>query len=713
MARILKIGDKFYDTGTKNKTFIQIHKDLRVAGVKNCYFMLEIIDCSLVTVDPYAEDAKGHTTLTKDQRDRVALEIKRNPWYYIREIARIKTTGATRGMIYKANKANIAQTWCFLNGIDSWVCITRQKGKTKCALSIQTWGFQWGTTDSLFMFINKDSENAQKNLEDFKDQIAYLPEYLVYKAILTEDGKVEKGADSAQKYSCPVTNNSIAIRGHASSISKAMSIGRGFSAPIIHYDEVEFCSFIDTIVENSYSTYSESARSCKERGKLYGRIFTSTPGDPDTPEGKCGERLLTKTVKWREEFYDMHPDQVRRTLFGGDETKDYDGEHIGVAYIEYSYKEIGLTLDWFKREAASVANKLTVRREILLQRLRGSTESPYDRDDVEAIIDMCRKPIRTITLEEVYSMDIYDEINPNIPYIFSVDCSTGTAKDNTAITIINPYTEMPVAELESSWLGEPSLVRLIITLVTKMVPKAIVAIERNHVGDSIIAFLMESIIAGRLYFDKYKEIAEENMKSMETRESMLKASARLKTYYGVYTEGRSRDAMFSILGNRIQAYKDKFVTQNITRDISKLVMKGGKIQAMAGWHDDSIMSYLIGMYVLKYGNNLATFGFERGDVVNVTMTEGGGLLTPENIDTGWMGAQLSDIVEKRRNQIQVGYMDRQYMEQLMNAQIERKHEAYHGYTEDDLYINTPKTVEMETFDEVGDDVLSFLSDLRG
>ena len=73
-ARIAKIGNKYYDIGTSNKSFLQVAKDLKTLGIKNYYFMLEIYDYSLIDVDPFACDKNGNTTLTKDQISRIMLE---------------------------------------------------------------------------------------------------------------------------------------------------------------------------------------------------------------------------------------------------------------------------------------------------------------------------------------------------------------------------------------------------------------------------------------------------------------------------------------------------------------------------------------------------------------------------------------------------------------------------------------------------------------
>lgn len=274
MGRIIKIKDKFYDTGTSNKSFLQVAKDLKTAGVKNWYFMLEIKDPSLISVNPYAVDKEGRTTCTKDQISRITIECLNNIWYYLREIARIPSAGCPEGVPYIANRGNIAQTWCLKNGIDSWLCLPRQQGKTKSALSAQTWAYSFGTTSSTFIFINKDADNAKQNLRDFADMIQCLPEYLRYESVMDEEGKITKSIKNATRMQHPVTKNQVLVRGKATSYDSALGMGRGLTAPILHFDESEFTNYIDVIVENSVSTFETASRKSKEAGTIYGRIFT-------------------------------------------------------------------------------------------------------------------------------------------------------------------------------------------------------------------------------------------------------------------------------------------------------------------------------------------------------------------------------------------------------------------------------------------------------
>lgn len=300
-------------------------------------------------------------------------------------------------------------------------------------------------------------------------------------------------------------------------------------------------------------------------------------GDLDTRQGQEAQELLDKTCPWTEKMYDWTEDQMRAYI----EARGDDCNRI--VYIEYQYYQIGLTQSWLREMSAMINDPLAVRREILLQRLHGSSLSPFPQEDIEYIVETERKPIDELWLLDYFKFDIYSPLNRYTPYLIGVDCSTGTGGDNNAITIIDPVTVEPVAEFECCYIGEKRYIQLLIELVSKHLPKSVLCIERNSVGDAIIDFLLDSPIAGNLYFDKARDYQEERLRERESIESILKKQAQKKTYYGVWTGNESRDDMFSILARHVNEYKHKFVTHNVIRDLSRLVRRSsGKIEAGQG-----------------------------------------------------------------------------------------------------------------------------------
>lgn len=408
------------------------------------------------------------------------------------------------------------------------------------------------------------------------------------------------------------------------------------------------------------------------------------------------QQLLKNTCQWTEKLYDMaydpNDDEKNEVL----QYVKSNGKNM-IVYIEYSYKQLGLTDEWLHKMYDAIGNPLVVKREILLQRLRGSSESPYEQEDIEYITSMIHPVHDEMYLLEHFRFDIYKPLEKHIPYLVGVDCSTGTMGDSNAITIINPNTEEPDAEFQCPFIGETLFEKLLQELY-KVIPRAVFIIERNSIGDGIIDHLLHSGMAHRLYFDKNKDLLENNIQALSTTESMLKRQAIQKRFYGVYTEGSSREDMFAILNNRMAEYKDKFITKNITDDITRLVRtKSGKIEASSGFHDDSIMSYLIAMYVWYHGNNLNAFGVVKGKIDPAEMNKG--TKRPEDY-------KGSDIIPDR---------DLDIMAQQAKVRKENDYQAMMAKAireaqQQTLALSKKKLINNQILDNTPDDVLDDMYD---
>lgn len=717
-SRIQRIKGKTYDFKTKNKSFLTLARTLKTVGVKNFYFMLELNDLSLINIDPFACDENGHTTLNKDQIMRVMAECAINPWYFLREISRIPDPGGT-ATSYLANRGNIAQAWCMYHGIDSWLSLPRQQGKTQSALAFQVWMYLFGTTNSTFIQLNIELDKAKENLNRMNAQINLLPEYLQSKNLPTDDGKVIKAKENATLLSNPVSNNKVIIKGKAVSHDSAISIARGLTAPIQHFDECEFTNYIKDIVDNSVSTYERAAEQAKKNHAMYCRIFTSTPGDLDSKPGVDSQILLNNTAKWTEKLYDMSEQEIEDwmahqgdIMAGGN--SESSNSFNGILYIEYSYLEIGRTQEWFKKVSSKISDKLTIRRELLLQRLHGSSLSPFDQEDIEYISSTMHEPIELIPILEYYTLYVYTKLNPKIPYIIGVDCSTGTRSDSNAFTILDPYSIEPVAEFQCNFIGE-TMYEKVLMEVSDMLPRAVFAIERNSMGDGIIDHLLHTKMAPRLYFDKNKDLQAYTMQQNESIESLLKREAKSKTYYGVYTQSKSRDTMFAILSNHVAKYKDKFITKNIITDLTRLIRKSsGKIEAGPGFHDDSIMSYLIALYVYYHGNNLASFGIYVGDMAPEDLHTG--MLTPEEADPTLLDPEFLNKIKENQKKEMIANQEMNWDKMMEAAILQAQQETYKlhksGMVEDTIYDATPDTV-IDDWNDGGSIPLDFFTQING
>jgi hypothetical protein len=647
-----------YDTNTKNISFIQTMLDLKKLNIKNNAFFLKLYDTKLIGVDPYDPGLSDELVI------RIINECIRNPWYFLREVKRIPVGSNMKGIPYILNRANLASTWCFIHNIDGYTTIPRQIGKTDSSIAMIDWAEQFATSSSEFAFFNLKGDRAAANLNKLRVQRSLLPSYLQIKKF-NEDGKVEKGKDNTYTITNPATKNTLTAFSSATSKESAETRGRGCTQPIQYFDEFEFTPHIYTIMTAAGPAFVSASRTARENKSMYGRIFTSTPGDLDSAPGMQAANVLEGTCRFSEKFYDWSLAEVKEYISTNSSN--------GIVYIEFTYTQLGKDEEWFLENCKSLNNDpAKIKRELLLQRFHGSKESPYDQEALNIISESRGTIIEELFISKLFKFDIYEELDPTRIYFVGVDVANGYGEDNSAVTIFDPYLLRPVAEFKCPYISVTQFKQLLFVLVKKFIPKAILAIERNHNGEAILAMLRSTEISHRLYWDNSKDIVASNVDEKLDNQGFLKKEAMKRKLYGISTNPASRPRMFALLDTWIRENKDKFVTNNIIDDLLKLVRtKTGKIEAASGFHDDSIMSFLMCLYLYYYGNNLMRYGYERGLTSTEILSKH---IKDSNID---VYDYLSDTDKE--------FFSSQYKEIELYKQIEE--DKYREIAESDLEID--------------------------
>lgn len=593
-----------YDTTTTNISFIQTAKDLSLLGVKNNKFFLKLYDPKLMGVNPY------DPLISKENINRVIIESVRNPWYYLRELARIPEQGSAQGpgsgSKFQLHRGNLAAIYCFLLNINLYFVIPRQCGKTQSMISILTWTYLFGTTNSEMSFLNKSQKDANLNLQRLKDQKALLPLYMQQNyQVIDGELKLSKGTDNVQTIQNAINGNRIVTKPSARTADSAENIGRGNTSPIQFFDEVEFSQYISRIISSSGPAYVQAARNALKNGAPYCRIFITTPGDADSEPVESTNSLRGYATRWSDNLYDLNEKQLLDYLKINSQTRMF--------YIEYSWKQIGKDEEWYQSQCRELQfNKTDIKREIWLQRIRGSSDSPFDTEDLDTINGLQKEILEEVLLNRIFTVRLYERINKNIPYIIGVDVSTGTNNDNTAISIIDPYNERAVGEFKSPLIGVVDICTFLRLLIKNVIPKGILCIERNSLGDAVIEMLKRTEVSPNLYYDSDAYLINNPDERLDEK-GFIKREAENRKVFGVQTNGKSREIMITILMRMVAEKKDSFATQYIINDLNNLIRKkSGKIEARSGEHDDNIMSFLIGLYVLYHGKKLYNWGFVRG-----------------------------------------------------------------------------------------------------
>ena len=593
-----------YDFDTKNKSFLEVHEQLKLLGVKNNAFFLLLLNPLLKGVDPHDPDLPPEVALM------IIEECSLNIFYFLREVVRIPEQGA--GTVpFKLDRGTLAALYCFANNQNFYLMKPRQTGKSVGICAMLAWAFKFGITNGQFMFSANKEKIGKDNLKRMKTYIGLLPSYIAKAGTVTIDstGRAIRKTNNIKSYVEPVTNNSATVANVAISPETAEEIGRGDSHNFEFFDEAEFTSYIETIVQVSGMAFHTASTNAINNGAYSCRIFATTPGDlSDKKKCQSALKIVKDAVPWSEHFYDEKPEDFKK--FVADKSS-YD-----VVYIEYDYKQLGLGEDWFLsacKEVGFDTNK--IRREILLQRFSGNSASPFTEDDITELKDNVKTPEYTETVAKIYKLLFYVDpktISPNRVHFLSWDPSDGTGSDRYALTVIDPYTQKTIMEFRSEYMTPRGCVELTEYLVTKYFKKPLIIIESNRNGLTLIDIFDESWLSPYMYRSQEQNATNSILKDELDEQGFIKDEIARRRYNGVKTDANSRPMMMNILVDAVRFKKDILDTQYVFEDINNLVLKSGRIEAAVGEHDDSIMSWCLAMYVLYYGERLERYGYIRG-----------------------------------------------------------------------------------------------------
>lgn len=620
MADIKMINGKYYDfTPTRNESFILTAKELKTLGIKNYYFMLRINNPRVADIDPFKPN------ITQQEVAALIQEYRSNMWFFVRTAVRMRTD---KGVVpYGLHRGLAAALWCFERSQDFCLNEPRQTWKTTGTIGGPLcWAFQLSKNLNIHLF-GKETENTKRNLAHLKNNVELLPEWLQFKKYTDNEGKIKKSRQATEKMENNLLHNSIVIHPKPTSLSHAQGMGRGGSGSILYFDEIEHTPFFGEILSNSAPLYKTASENAAAIGAPHCRILTTTPGNLDTREGREALPIIQSMIPWTEKIYDMTEQEIAeyksafQEEYNNSEEK-HTREVVDIFYMEYHYFQVRRTYEWVLDQFKLSGDKMAIRREILLQRLRGSNASPFSPEDIEYLISNVKKSTRELLICGKWLYHLYDhgagyqygkpkDLDENIPYLVGIDPASGGGGDNFAVTIVNPFNLRIAAEFKSPYISGPRAVEMLIELVSKYIPRAVLIPEKNSMGIYLIQMLLETSIRDNLYWSEsarqLEEMVEESADDYE-----LKSMAAKYKKYGTYTSKKVRDAMFELLFQHVDGHKELLNTEYLVDDMCKLIKTStGRIEADKGEHDDCIMSYLHAIYIYYTGDNLLHFGIDK------------------------------------------------------------------------------------------------------
>lgn len=592
-----------YDYKTKNRSFIRTAKQLELLGIKNHSFHLILINPLLQGVDPHSKD------LHPQQVAWIIQECSVNIFYYLREVVRIDESGSPQKVRFRMDRGTLAALYCFYNNINFYLIKPRQTGKTVGIEAMLSWAFKFSGPNADFMFSGNEEGIGKKNLKGMKNILRNLPSYMTKMGTTAKNnlGKTIRTTDNIKTYSEPSQNNTAVVAKCASTEDSAETIGRGYTQSYQFFDEAEFTKYIDIIVKVSGMSFNTASQNAAKNGSGYCRIFATTPGNlGDKKACQSALKIVDDSLPWDEKFYD-NLEELKVKLAAKSKFK--------VVYIEYDYKQLGLGEEWFINACGNVGGDTDkIRREILLQRFAGNSNSPFTKDEIEELETNMMKPIGIKKFGKIYEILFYEKPKKGRKYFIGIDPSDGTGGDNYAMTVIDPYTLNTVAEFKSPYMTEQDIVDLTVWLSKKYFYEPLIIVERNRNGGAVVNLFKKSELRHCIY--AAPEASGDNSMIRDTLDEngFIKEEFVRNKYFGQNTTTKTRQVMMNILLDAVHFAKNIVRSKYLVEDIKNLVVKNEKIQAAQGEHDDSVMSWLIAMYIYYHGEKLERYGFRKGDV---------------------------------------------------------------------------------------------------
>lgn len=685
--------DAIIDLETTNQSFINLAAIYKEMGIANHSFILTLLDPELQGVDPFSPN------LTTDQIYRIIIECKKNPWYYFREIALVPAAGLPEPVRFIANRGNIALYWLFFNHITVILIQIRQTGKSVAndELNIYLENVHCVNTD--IVLLTKDEDLRSKNLRRLKDIQECLPFYL--------NKKGKNDIFNTEEFRISALNNTFKAMLGQSSEKAALKVGRGMTSPITGFDEAAFIQNIAIAAPAALAAGTMAKDIARKMGTPYGTVFTTTSGKKDDRDGKYIFDMLEGAAEFNESFYDTKDSEELELVI----RKNSSANRLNVGCV-FNHRQLGYTDAWLKQAIEDTQNQDldSIRRDFFNEWTSGSLTSPLSRDILERIKKSELEPIHNeITKPYGYIIKWYipleqiDTINSQSFWIFSVDSSDTIGNDDTCITIRDIRTGSVVAAGVFNETNIYTLTEFFYELI-KRFENMVTIVEARSSGRSIMDQLIIRMINDGInpfkkifnrivndsedYRDAFKEISRTYFTSSE----LYDIANKYKRHFGFATSGSgltSRTELYSTTLINSAKYTGDFVHDKKTiRQIMGLINKNGRIDHADGEHDDTVIAWLLGYWLMSNGKGLDFYGLDSrmilrdNPIYNKSINDTYNVVNQEQL---YLQEQIEMMVEKLAKEKNVVLI--QSMESRLASLFSRLKEGYHSTISYDELIN--------------------------
>lgn len=598
------------DYKTKNKTFIHVAEIYKKLGVENYNFMLCLYDIDLIGVDPHS--LNDETDPGRIMRKKVARECRRNMWYILREVVQVRSQGGTT-IPYQASRGNIMMTWCFMLSLNFFVMMPRQTGKSMGASILYAAVlYIFGENMTLGIF----NQNAKLRLANIGRIVAcrdYFPDYL---RVETKNG--DKTNSEGLVYAHR-KNELITMIAQSDPIA-ADTGARGLSIGNMMWDEFGLGENIAISHPVGMSTMDAARASVISNGMPGASMMLSTAPDPDTESGAYCCRVLEEGIPWTEKLVDL-PD--RQTVLGVVEKNSKNNTVIGI----FSHLMLGKSNEWLK---TTVRNN-NVSRELLFRDYLNIPTSmsgnPVLTKNQIAEVTASRREIVYLQRKHYYaiywfiSKDIVESVAfKEKTLVVAMDSSNLVNGDGTSFVILDPNSGHVVGSMH---FKEGLLDQLGVFIGDMLVafPKMIFVPENRSSGQSLIDGAITVLLHNGFnpFYRIYNDIVQHRSEAWAAKIDISNADlarTHYRKHFGYKTNPTIRSDLYGTTLQKALDYGGRYIHDpKIITQLTALSLKTGRVDHVAGGHDDAVISFLLAWNFVLNGRNLSLYGAESFTLV--------------------------------------------------------------------------------------------------
>ena len=612
---------------TKNQSFLKIAKLYKEMGVKNHEFPLQLHNRDLLKIDPY------NVNITVDEIRLVLKECAENFYYFIREVARVPAVASPVPPPFMASRGNMALYWLFHNHIMQFLFMIRQTGKSVGTEILHTYNANIGCSGTEINIVTQNETSRSKLMARLKAMDEALPFYL----------RARKSTEPANSEIIQIGALNNSIRCHISNTSEALAykVGRGFTSPIFHGDEVVYVPNVKIAITSALAAGTTARVLAEKNNQPYGTIFTSTTGKKDTKDGKFVYGLMNEAAPWTEMFLDAKnrehlEEMILATTRAAGKTKGYI-----MVTSTFNHRQLGYTDDWLRKTIKdSLQTDDDCRRDFFNEWTSGTLTSPLTNTETETVRNSQEETVYTeISTINSYTLrwhipeEDLDSENQKSFWFVGLDPSDASGGDDIGLTLTDARTGAVVAVGNYNISSIPTLCQFFAEILIRF-KNTLMIIERRSSGQTIIDYLL--LILPKHGIDPFVKLYNTAVQKADTdRETYSEICRplyarpegiydRYKKLFGFATSASGTTSRSELYGTTLQKLvkftADRIKDSKLIDQLLGLVKRNGRIDHEIGEHDDLVVAWLLTGWLMFHGRNMSHYGIEHRDILSMNET---------------------------------------------------------------------------------------------